>query len=1412
MFDARNATPSPAQASRAASFLPSSPLGTLGALVLALAGSLLLAPAASRADDRDLLQESAGRPMLFVLLDTSESMHRAPVCSQEAFDAGHCDLLCPEGDCFVPRQADDPRSRLYQARAALYEVIREVDDLALGWATGNQDRLAVGAKHWLYAATAPGPRIPGFGPYPSEGQEEVFGRLWACGIGAGDGAVGCSADTPADLNDPWERTRVRRLPKGGGDMRQPQEVFVRTGGVTYRVVYEPATQVAPGAPSIAVAVSLHTCSAGSCDTLLATEIVPFALRGDFLSWDGGARRQAPGMGFFSPQQAADVTADNTCSGWEPNGDRRADVASGINLRFPTEPDPEAALRPHLDRGDVLPWDWRRDNREAVLARLAPNRLLGESEPDFGVARYLRDAPAPGAEGLDYRDAGVRPPIPAGSVSLAALVDDFRRWYGEWEALARASDPEFGCQPKYLLLVTGGEDACGGGQDVCSLVDTLQRVHGIRTFVVGFGNRQRPGADDPLACIAENGGTEAPILPTSGDDLVEELLAVIGQIREESASFAAAAAPPAEATEGQTTYLTSFTPLNDAAYWPGRVDAFAGPVPQTEAGQPDTARACGNGRTRNCHLWNAGEALLQQVDASDFIGSGPNQRRVFYSRLSSAGTWPSHRRVFSSPPSATGAAAEAVRYDLWRGLGLVDAATPNGGADDETAVTARGDEILQRTLEVKTASVESEGAEGERIDQTVDYVLAGNSHSKPLLVGAPASTALLSRDAGFGQEEPCASGANRGYRCFFERHERRRKVLMVGGDDGMLHAFDAGIFRRSGTDPATGSNLSAEFDSGRGHELWAYVPRPVLPTVAHLAESRRQLYGVDGTPVAADAFLDPLFDPSRGPVADERQWRTVLIGGFREAGADLERRGLTGGRGYYALDITQPDRLDAELVPRPGAGGWVPFCLGSPVEDNARPGESRPASGCGPVPYPAPLWEFTDSALVPLADKDQQEAGRRWVPLDEDGNGIGDLGDTWSTPGIGRILVCGDRGGSCDPLHPDNQNPYDPDSPGGLTVKTVAVFGGGMDTASKADPLTAEKGNWIYMVDVETGQTIYKRMVLGAVPAPPAVVDSDRDGYLDQIYVGTTAGLLYRIDLTTTGGGGSPLPGLETVSVADVEDGTHELERVTDPAWRPHILFDTEGRPIYQRPSVLFVAPLARHAVAFGTGDREDLRSRDESENRFYIFVDDVDLEPGSDAEPTPITESQLTRVEPTEGSGGRDLLLDPGSQLRRGWVLPLAAGERLVSDPLAVSGVTTFSTFTPTTGTGEQACSPRGEAQVYAVNTATSSGVLQSFAGGISRSIAFDALVSDAYTETSPTTIAPTDGGDEGGGEDGEGQVPGGLDDRMARIMETLKTLMPQNCTFANYRIDVKAVAADTRLQHIAPMPVCIIEKNWKEF
>src|SRR5262249_21439720 len=144
--------------------------------------------------------------------------------------------------------------------------------------------------------------------------------------------------------------------------------------------------------------------------------------------------------------------------------------------------------------------------------------------------------------------------------------------------------------------------------------------------------------------------------------------------------------------------------------------------------------------------------------------------------------------------------------------------------------------------------------------------------------------------------------------------------------------------------------------------------------------------------------------------------------------------------------------------------------------NYVPSCAQGSTSCGQLPFPGILWEFNDSAcLTGACDEDTSGAGL----------GKPDLGDTWSTPVIGRIKICTTA-----------VTPTTPCPAANIQDRYVAVFGGGMD------PTRANTtGNWIYMVDIETGKVLYKRQVVGSVASKPAAVDTDLDGYIDTLYVG-----------------------------------------------------------------------------------------------------------------------------------------------------------------------------------------------------------------------------------------------------------------------------------------------------------------------
>lgn len=122
---------------------------------------------------------------------------------------------------------------------------------------------------------------------------------------------------------------------------------------------------------------------------------------------------------------------------------------------------------------------------------------------------------------------------------------------------------------------------------------------------------------------------------------------------------------------------------------------------------------------------------------------------------------------------------------------------------------------------------------------------------------------------------------------------RATTLLVGSNDGMLHAFNGEY------DPGETSsrdNTTVEF--------WSFLPQ-VLQSRVYLQRAAR-IYGVDATPVVRDLRVyrgDDLpggyFDPTgasvtAGGAADV--WSTVVVGGLR-----------SGGRAYYALEMSDPTK-------------------------------------------------------------------------------------------------------------------------------------------------------------------------------------------------------------------------------------------------------------------------------------------------------------------------------------------------------------------------------------------------------------------------------------------------------------------------------------------------------------------------
>ncbi len=203
---------------------------------------------------------------------------------------------------------------------------------------------------------------------------------------------------------------------------------------------------------------------------------------------------------------------------------------------------------------------------------------------------------------------------------------------------------------------------------------------------------------------------------------------------------------------------------------------------------------------------------------------------------------------------------------------------------------------------------------------IDYVRGAPLGA--ILDSAPALLAPPSRDP-----PPDAD-----YPAFAAARKRRRSLVFVGANDGMLHAFDART----------------------GLEVWALVPFNMLPKLAALTGGQPIdgfVFTVDGSPKLADI---------RRPNGD-RQWRTFLFFGDGP-----------GGTFYQALDVTL-ESIEACIAPDADNASLLLACFNDP--------ERLPV-----------VWSFPDYAhfdpssgewgdLASTSTADEKAVGQTWsAPL------------------------------------------------------------------------------------------------------------------------------------------------------------------------------------------------------------------------------------------------------------------------------------------------------------------------------------------------------------------------------------------------------------------------------------------------
>ncbi len=439
------------------------------------------------------------------------------------------------------------------------------------------------------------------------------------------------------------------------------------------------------------------------------------------------------------------------------------------------------------------------------------------------------------------------------------------------------------------------------------------------------------------------------------------------------------------------------------------------------------------------------------------------------------------------------------------------------------------------------------------------------HSAPLLVGQ----AVEAENDGIDNND---NGV------IDEPGEMAGGTIFAGGNDGMLHAFDA--------------------QSGR--ERFAYVP---LHSFAYLQDLAKPAfdhrYFVDATPfaqtmtfLAGDRTSDRIDNDADGQIdeADEDYSDNIDNDGDGTIDEPSEKASLTllvgalkkGGRGIYALDISNIEDSTLPVTETTLSSGstsivrWeYPPVPTTGLEyiyagDQRNDGVDNDGDG------------FSDTDANEAADGDDENYSDG---IDNDGDGIvdeqgemalyfedDDMGYSYSDPFIARSYK------SYNETLSLSDNPW------------VVIFGNGYDSVN---------GNAVlYILDAWSGD-IVRKIDTGAGGnnglSTPALIDVDNDRRVDYVYAGDLKGNMWKFDLTSRdpedwgvafGTDNSNPAGNTRIDYGDVDaTGNHDA---------PQPLFSASGQPITTAPDITFHCEKKGVMVIFGTGkfigesDRTDL--------------------------------------------------------------------------------------------------------------------------------------------------------------------------------------------------------------------------------
>lgn len=125
-----------------------------------------------------------------------------------------------------------------------------------------------------------------------------------------------------------------------------------------------------------------------------------------------------------------------------------------------------------------------------------------------------------------------------------------------------------------------------------------------------------------------------------------------------------------------------------------------------------------------------------------------------------------------------------------------------------------------------------------------------------------------------------------YEAWANENRRRDKVVLVGANDGMVHAFHNG---EAGTETCVGGPTSP-YTNGTGDELWAFIPPDLLPRLQD--QFAGHAYYVDGDVMVRDIWSDGSGGATNDNIKQKEEFHTMAVisegrGGTHYLGLELK---------------------------------------------------------------------------------------------------------------------------------------------------------------------------------------------------------------------------------------------------------------------------------------------------------------------------------------------------------------------------------------------------------------------------------------------------------------------------------------------------------------------------------------------